>query len=1245
MSRRRPALRLETFEDRTVPAVSLGTIITGGSGSSFAPPDTDGAVGPNHYVQFINGRFAVYNKTTGSPISAVSDTTFWNAANISTSLTNQGLSDPRIIYDPLSGHWFVCEINTSNTGNSILVGRSNTNDPTAGAGWKATSYILNSSNFADYPTLAVDFNAVYIGIDDFPAAGAPSEAITSIPKADLLLSIPTADNRTTLEQASAAVTIGETPRGVTNFNAGQTSSSNGSIFAADYHSFGFADRTTVTGAGGPGATFGTSTQLSVQPTSFPSDAHQPDGTAQIDALDGRIQSMAYQVGDLIFGALVTTIGSRDAIRLTVMSDSGNSIVTEATISDSTFDYIDPSVAMNAEGDMIVGFTRSAAVLGSGATDGRLGAYAKFAHIDPNNPAGGITFGSVVQIQAGLANYHLIGGAGERWGDYSSTDVDPNNPTAFWTTQEYAIASNTWGTKIGQVFVSPRVSLTAGVSSTAADGSYTTGAVIPIAVTFNDAVTVAGIPQLALNAGGGAVATYASGSGTKTLTFNYTVGLGQAAADLDYTSAAALTLPGGATIKDTASNLDAILTLAAPAAAGSLGSNKNIVIDTTPRVNGGVSSTTSDGTYGTGVHIPITVTFSSPVTVTGIPQLALNAGGGAVAIYSSGTGSSVLTFDYLVGAGQAVGDLDYISTTALTLPGGATIKDSSNATINAILTLPAPGTAGSLGANKQIVIDTTNPFVSNVTSPVANGPYGFGALIPVALTFSKKVTVTGIPQLALNSGATVNYTSGSGTTTLTFNYTVALDDFALDLNYLTTSALTLPGAATIKEFGTSNDATLTLPTVGGPGSLGSNKDIGIDAHPAKALDVTSGLANGTYGWGSNITVTVTFDKTVDVTGTPLLALNTGGTAAYTSGTGTKVLTFAFTVGLTDFAPDLDYASTLPISLPGGATIQDHANPTAAANLTLPAPGTAGSLGANKDLAIDGRPAAPTDVTSASANGTYGINDVIPIAVTFSKPVVVTGSPQLALNSGGTAIYTGGNGTFTTLTFSYTVVAGDNATDLDYASASALTLNGATIQDHASNTPAPLTLPAPGAAGSLAANKNIVIDTTGPSVLEYRVKYGARWYNLIGSPRFDVPWKVTAIQVVFDEPVTTGNVQSLTGITATKLTGLGTTTLTWKVSTILKGSFATALAATGPNALADAGGNLIAPFSRAVNVLYGDFNDDQVVNGLDEAGVRANVVAPYQTGSAGYNQFADLSGDGLVNLIDVGVARGRKGKTLP
>lgn len=48
------------------------------------------------------------------------------------------------------------------------------------------------------------------------------------------------------------------------------------------------------------------------------------------------------------------------------------------------------------------------------------------------------------------------------------------------------------------------------------------------------------------------------------------------------------------------------------------------------------------------------------------------------------------------------DLDYISTVALALNGG-TIRDV--ATNDATLTLATPGTAGSLGANKAIALDT------------------------------------------------------------------------------------------------------------------------------------------------------------------------------------------------------------------------------------------------------------------------------------------------------------------------------------------------------------------------------------------------------------------------------------------------------------------------------------------------------------------------------------------------------------
>jgi GH18 family chitinase len=57
----------------------------------------------------------------------------------------------------------------------------------------------------------------------------------------------------------------------------------------------------------------------------------------------------------------------------------------------------------------------------------------------------------------------------------------------------------------------------------------------------------------------------------------------------------------------------------------------------------VSSITAAGIYGSGTVIPITVTFGEAVTITGTPQLTLNAGSGATADYTGGSGTSTLTF--------------------------------------------------------------------------------------------------------------------------------------------------------------------------------------------------------------------------------------------------------------------------------------------------------------------------------------------------------------------------------------------------------------------------------------------------------------------------------------------------------------------------------------------------------------------------------------------------------------------------
>jgi hypothetical protein len=126
-----------------------------------------------------------------------------------------------------------------------------------------------------------------------------------------------------------------------------------------------------------------------------------------------------------------------------------------------------------------------------------------------------------------------------------------------------------------------------------------------------------------------------------------------------------------------------------------------------------------------------------------------------------------------------------------------------------------------------------------------------------------------------------------------------------------------------------------------------------------------------------------------------------------------------------------------------------------------------------------------VWASTANGSYGVDDVISIKVQFSEAVTVnttSGTPQLALKLGDAltrqADYSTGTGT-DTLTFTYTVQATDVSADLAYKDASSLTLNGGSITDSSAQN-ALLTLPSPSGVGSLSANSAIVIDGVAPTV---------------------------------------------------------------------------------------------------------------------------------------------------------------------
>ena len=389
-----------------------------------------------------------------------------------------------------------------------------------------------------------------------------------------------------------------------------------------------------------------------------------------------------------------------------------------------------------------------------------------------------------------------------------------------------------------------------ITSSVSNGSYTTGQVIPINIEFSKNVNVTGVPQLLINVTSTTTKAinYTSGSGTNKLRFDYTVAANELINRLSYNSVNALNLNGG-TIIDSANN-NANLLLKIPGTLNSLSRNKNILIDTISSLVNNVTSSAADGSYISGNTIPITIFFTKSVIVTGIPQLTLETGTtDAVVNYTSGSGTNNLIFNYTISSGENTSNLNYLSTGALSLNGG-TIQDSVGN--NANITLPNLTAANSLGSNKSLIIDTNIPTITNVTSNKSNNTYTVGEIIDVRVVFSKIVNVptTSIPILILNTNPndSVQLSSGSGTNTLIFNYTVKSGQSTSNLEYTSVNALT---GNILDNAG--NVASLTLPNIGSGNSLGSNKNIVIDTVLPTITNVTSSSLNGIYKSGDVIPI--------------------------------------------------------------------------------------------------------------------------------------------------------------------------------------------------------------------------------------------------------------------------------------------------------------------------------------------------------------------------------------------------------
>ena len=136
-----------------VPAPSIDLSFEGissaTSGCGCLPPDTEGDVSDQHYVQWVNTKWAVYNKTDGSVVQApTSGNSFWVGFGGQCETSNSG--DPIALWDPRAQRWIMSQFVTS-APYAQCVAVSTTTDP-LGSYYR---YQFDWPNFGDYPKLAV----------------------------------------------------------------------------------------------------------------------------------------------------------------------------------------------------------------------------------------------------------------------------------------------------------------------------------------------------------------------------------------------------------------------------------------------------------------------------------------------------------------------------------------------------------------------------------------------------------------------------------------------------------------------------------------------------------------------------------------------------------------------------------------------------------------------------------------------------------------------------------------------------------------------------------------------------------------------------------------------------------------------------------------------------------------------------------------------------------------------------------
>ena len=417
-------------------------------GGRLVPPDTNGAVGPNHYVQWINLIYAVYDKTTGAIVSGggpFAGNSIWAGFGGPCQDNNDG--DPIVLYDHLADRWLLSQFSINEGIQCVAV--STTGDP-LGSFFRWAFEVSPGQN-NDYPKFGVMPEAYYLSLRDFPAndgdfssavafdrqamvAGDPDATFVKFSLPCVANDCPDGIQPPHLEgPAPASGTPGVFTRFWDDEYEGGLKGSDGVRLWTFTPDFANPSNSTFVESFIPGANFD-STVCGFFVNCIP----QPGGGEKLDPLDefqmyraqfrhfaghGRLAGH----DSLVINTTVDSTGRNVAgIRWAELRNAGSgwTLHQEGTYApaDGENRWMG-SAAMDKDGNIALGYSVSSRnTFPSVRYTSRLA----------GDPLGTMPGGEVVLV----AGSDVQARSFNRWGDYSAMSVDPLDDCTFWYTQEY-----------------------------------------------------------------------------------------------------------------------------------------------------------------------------------------------------------------------------------------------------------------------------------------------------------------------------------------------------------------------------------------------------------------------------------------------------------------------------------------------------------------------------------------------------------------------------------------------------------------------------------------------------------------------------------------------------------------------------------------------------------------------------------------------------------------------------------------